>query len=102
MITGDGLTWRCWNERDTNEIVRLTAQLGGETWGSGAITVAGITHQAKFQFAGFERRWEFGLDDGRYQYAFVIRPSGRGGYYIPSVNEEGVINLRARYRCQSP
>lgn len=49
---------------------------------SGNIDVANITHEAQYQVAGFERRWDFVLDDDwSYDYAFVIQPDGDALYY---------------------
>ena len=49
---------------------------------SGNIDVANITHEAVYRVAGFERRWDFVLDDDMsYVYAFVIEPNGRASYY---------------------
>jgi hypothetical protein len=49
---------------------------------TGAIKVAGVTHQAQYRVQGFDRRWDFGLqDDGSFDYAFVLRPDGAAVYF---------------------
>ena len=49
---------------------------------SGTIKVAGVTHQAKYHVEGFDRRWNFGLqDDLTFDFAFVMEPSGLARYY---------------------
>jgi len=51
----------------------------GET---GEVSVSGQTQQARYAVAGFDRRWDFGLDpEGAANYAFVIEPSGDGKYF---------------------
>ena len=47
----------------------------------GTIAVAGVTHEAKFHVTGFDRRWDFGLENSSYRYAFVVRPNGQAAYY---------------------
>lgn len=49
---------------------------------TGTIKVAGVTHQAVYRVQGFDRRWDFGLeDDNSYSYAFVLRPDGAAVYF---------------------
>jgi hypothetical protein len=70
-------------------VVTTTINEDGET---GTINVAGVTHQATYQVQGFDRRWDFGLqDDGSYNYAFVLKPDGTAIYYDFSNAEAGEI-----------
>ncbi len=49
---------------------------------SGKIFVAGVVHESSFKVNGFNRRWNFGLDeDNTYDYAFIIEPNGAATYY---------------------
>ncbi|MEZ4282295.1 MAG: hypothetical protein R3F21_22045 [Myxococcota bacterium] len=60
-------------------VVIATIDDGGEL---GTIKVAGITHKARYHVEGFDRRWDFGLqDDGTFNYAFVLKPNGVAIYY---------------------
>jgi hypothetical protein len=67
--------------------VLVTARINdGRT--TGAISVAGVTHQTDFLVAGFDRRWDFGKRrDGYYTYSFIISPDGTGKYYDFSGSE---------------
>ena len=70
--------WACYDrfEGGGDVLVRLTRQ--GD---SGQVTVAGMTQFAMFQVAGFDRRWDFGIDeDDTFDYAFIISPNGDGRY----------------------
>ena len=73
-----------------------------ESRSSGLIKVAGITYDAHFQVKGFNRRWDFGLvEDGSYDYAFVIKPNGDGSYYdFSSTNTGKTINPSQLLTCQ--
>ena len=105
VISGDGLNWRCSGRKDT---VQLTAQLVSDNQGVGQVSVGGLTHEAEFRIAGFDRRWDFGGDVGKlwgaqHNYAFVIRPDGVGGYYDFSIVEPGEATGPKRvYDCVSP
>lgn len=60
-------------------LVTATVETGRE---KGNISVAGVTHAARFQVAGFDRRWDFGLlSDLSYRYAFIIKPNGDAAYF---------------------
>ena len=82
--------WRCFSTSDffrENVLVRLTREMKrGVDLGSGEVSVAGVTHDARFEVAGIDRRWDFG---GDMQYAFVIQPDGSGAYYDFSTVEDG-------------
>src|SRR3569832_1699268 len=73
--------WRCkdvYGKWDTI-LVTTTVEEGRQ---AGTVSVAGVTHNAQFEVAGFDRRWDFGLLlDGTYKYAFIIRPNGDATYY---------------------
>ncbi len=60
-------------------LVTATVEEGRKT---GTIYVAGVTHKARFEVEGFDRRWDFGpLRDSSFRYAFIIKPNGDGAYY---------------------
>ena len=102
VITGDGLNWRCFRDRD---LVRLTAELLSDKQGVGEVTVGNISHQAKFSIAGFDRRWDFGPSDDftSYEFAFIIAPSGAGGYFDFTRAEDDEPRKPKRvYECVSP
>ena len=66
---------------------------------SGQVTVAGTTRFARFQVAGFDRRWDFGPDeDDTFEYAFVISPDGAGKYYDFTL--ESRVNASQHYKCR--
>lgn len=74
-------TWECqagtvWGERQI--VVKATSYDNG----SGAIEVAGTTHDTVFTVSGFNRvwSWERDADVGRYRYAFTVKPSGVAEY----------------------
>ena len=62
----------------------------------GDVSVAGVTHRARFQVQGFNRRWDFGDD---FQYAFVIYPNGDGAYYDFTSNTTNVKPSQ-RFKCR--
>ena len=71
--------WQCFSRLDYSKnkaLVELTRD--GVV---GSVSVAGTTQLASFKVAGFDRRWDFGLDDSTFQYAFIIEPDGSGQYY---------------------
>ena len=73
--------WECRDKFGSSEAVLAEAKVneGRET---GAISVAGVTHKTRYQVAGFDRRWDFGIQkDGTYTYAFIISPDGTGTYF---------------------
>lgn len=68
-------------------VVTATINEDGET---GTIKVAGVTHQAKYHVEGFDRRWDFELqEDGTFDYALVLKVSGVATYYDFSSAEAG-------------
>ncbi len=72
--------WTCKDKYTYGQVlVTATVDEGRET---GTIEVAGVTQSTKFQVAGFDRRWDFGLlPTGGFQYTFVIKPNGDASYY---------------------
>ena len=72
----------------TNIVVTAKVLDGRKT---GVIDVAGVTHEASFQVAGFNRRWNFGgaTKDGLFSYAFLIWPSGDAGYFDFTLKTQG-------------
>lgn len=69
---------RFWKD-NAKIVVVATIDEGGEF---GTIKVAGVTHQARYRVEGFDRRWDFGLqDDNTFSYAFVLKPDGLAVYY---------------------
>ena len=75
--------WECVDREytpDWSKILVRARVLKGRTLG--IIDVAGITHGARYQVAGFDRRWDFKPDDEEsFDYAFIIEPNGDGSYY---------------------
>jgi hypothetical protein len=85
--------WECKEGYDSwdNILVIATVEDGRQY---GEILVAGVTHKSQFQIQGFDRRWDFGLaENGRFKYAFVIAPNGRGSYYDFSLSKETKPNM---------
>ena len=81
-------TWTCTANKLGSEVLAIAyVEKGRET---GYIKVAGVIHDALFQITGFDRRWNFGLDDDKYYYAFVIRPDGSAAYYDFTSTESNV------------
>lgn len=84
-------TFRCqsgnyWLDSGTVVVVATINEDGH----SGTIKVAGVTHQAYYSVAGFDRRWNFGKDaDGAFNYSFAISPTGIARYYDFSSVEWG-------------
>lgn len=73
--------WECRDVYGSWESILVTATV--ETGRKkGNLSVAGITHAAMFEVAGFDRRWDFGLlPDRSYQYTFIIKPNGDAAYF---------------------
>jgi len=73
--------WECMDVIGSWESILVTATVeAGRKKGN--ISVAGVTHAAAFEVAGFDRRWDFGLLPNRsYRYAFIIRPNGDAAYF---------------------
>lgn len=95
--------WGCFLPGDPKKkvLVQLTAVIRSAVdWGFGEVSVAGITHDARFKVAGLNRRWDFGRD---MQYAFVIYPGGLGAYYDFSTVEDGArTDPSQQFRCEPP
>ncbi len=99
-------TWRCFERTDflnTTVLVKLTrVTIDNEKFGYGEVSVAGITYPAIFEVAGFNRRWNFGLDE-MWDYSFVIEPNGDGAYYDFSNVEDGDTTTPSQlFTCLSP
>jgi len=67
--------WEC--SKDSAVIVKAKVFKGKR---SGSIEVSGVTHETSFKVQGFNRRWDFGGDEG-YGYVLLISPTGDGRYY---------------------
>ena len=96
--------WRCFAPSDFNkntvlvELTRVTVADG--TQGSGQVSVAGVTHPALFRINGINRRWDFGKE---MNYAFIVKPDGRGSYYDFSWIEDGETTGPSQlFNCVSP
>lgn len=81
-----------------NILVRATVDSGRT---KGTIAVAGVTHEAKFQVEGFDRRWDFGLSaEGRYRYAFTIEPNGDAKYFDFGSGNEMTAKASNLMKCR--
>ena len=102
-------TWKCYALTDFNHrnvLVTATVKFaetkpqvraaGGE---AARIEVAGTTYLAIFTRQGFERRWDFGGDDG-FSYALVVKPEGRAQYYDFTAEER--VKPSGIYDCVQP
>ena len=79
--------WQCYAITDyakATVLVELTRYGEGQRFGE--VSVAGVTHRAYFQVAGFNRRWDFGEE---LNYSFIIHPDGAGGYFDFSAVKDG-------------
>ncbi|WP_435106393.1 hypothetical protein [Arhodomonas sp. AD133] len=73
--------WECKDKYGRWDDILVEAHVDQDRRG-GSISVAGVTHPAQFEVAGFDRRWDFGLDsDSTFKYAFIIKPNGDASYY---------------------
>ncbi|MCK4841532.1 MAG: hypothetical protein KAT04_06580 [Methylococcales bacterium] len=82
-------TWECAADKYSSNVLATAYVYKGRV--AGHIKVAGVTHDAQFRTRGFDRRWNFGLnDDDKYYYAFVINPSGTAFYYDFTSAEKNV------------
>ena len=99
-----GEKWRCyglWDFNNEKVLVTLTRlQKNGVDTGNGDISTAdGINYRAKFQIAGFERRWNFGNGE-RMKYAFIILQDGDGAYYdFSQLKPEEKTGPKILYSC---
>jgi len=73
--------WECKDVYASWDTILVTATVeDGRQIGN--ISVAGVTHAAHFQVAGFDRRWDFDLLPNRsYRYSFIIKPNGDATYF---------------------
>lgn len=94
--------WGCFSLLDFYEkkvVVWLTREIrSGVDLGFGEVWVAGVTHDARFEIAGINRRWDFG---GDMQYAFIIHPDGSGAYYdFSTVEDGGRFGPSQKFKCE--
>src|SRR5215831_21209550 len=68
-------TWEC-RQGGHDILVVATVDDGRRT---GTIAAAGVTHEAQFTVAGFNRRWDFPKEDPRY--SFLVEPGGQATYF---------------------
>lgn len=72
-------TWHCTEVYGTEILVIATIAKNRKT---GEIKVAGVKHSSKFEVTGFNRRWNFSLNDAStYDYSFIIKPNGDALYF---------------------
>ena len=77
-----GEAWECVDRIDSRQESILVTATGEAGRKEGNISVAGVTHAAVFEVAGFNRRWDFGpLPNSSFRYAFVIEPNGDATYF---------------------
>ena len=96
-------TFKCqsgnyWSEKGTI-VVTATINQDGQT---GTIKVAGVTHQAAYRVAGLNRRWDWGVNDDSYIYAFVIKPD-HSAYYLDFslADESGYVKASQFFKCRA-
>lgn len=87
------------NSYEWNTIVEAEVNSGRE---SGSIKVAGIVHEAQFEIRGFDRRWDFALqNDGTFDYTFVLQPDGSGAYYnFSRAKPDELVNPSQALKCK--
>jgi hypothetical protein len=89
--------WECKDIFADSETVLVTATVeAGRKKGS--ISVAGVMHSARFEVAGFDRRWDFGERSRSYRYAFVIEPDGDAAYF--DFGDEKKANAKKVMKCR--
>ena len=91
-------TWKCSERYDSSKktLVKATVKKGRT---EGTINVAGVSHNALFEVAGFNRRWDFGLTEkSTYNYAFIIKPNGDASYYDFSMKKNTKPSMRMECR----
>ncbi len=90
-------TWECKDRFDGSwESILVTATVEADRK-KGNISVAGVTHAAVFEVAGFDRRWDFGLlPNRRYRYAFIIEPNGDAAYFDFGLGEQARNLMKCR------
>ena len=89
--------WECTDIFADSETVLVTATVE-EGRKKGNISVAGVTHSARFEVAGFDRRWDFGELSRSYRYAFVIEPDGDAAYF--DFGGEKKANAKKVMKCR--
>lgn len=92
-----GEEWRCTELYGSEVLVIAVAHADKQT---GQIHVAGVEHQTAFSVEGFDRRWNFGLYKGEYNFSFIIQPSGRAYYLDFSGSESKTAKANQHYSCK--
>ena len=88
-VTTASETWECYDivarDRATPLVVLdgvLRVDSAIPNVGPGTVRLVGLVeHDARFGIAGLNRRWDFSVDEGAYDFAIVIEPNGDGSYY---------------------
>lgn len=89
-------TWTCTESSYTTEV--LVTAVSYMPSGYGDIDVAGINHKGFYRVDGFDRRWNFGLnEDGSFDYSFFIDPKGFGRYSNFSSVEAGETVMPSQF-----
>jgi len=91
--------WECKDRFDYDgwKSILVTATVNSDRE-HGTIAVSGATHDATFQVAGFNRRWNFGRKGDAYLYAFVIEPNGDAAYYDFSMESRTKASILMKCR----
>ena len=95
--------WKCkdWRKSASWSKTLVTASIDAGRK-KGKITVSGITHTANYRVSGFNRRWDFGLQEDGFQYSFIIKPNGNAAYYDFSGKNEAkpsnIFKCRKKYK----
>ena len=84
--------WSCFDYLDSNKQPIVTAWIYSDGLG-GKIQANGISKIAEYSQQGLEHRWDFDLDDGRYNAAFVIEANGTGKYFYFGSNKSAKPSL---------
>lgn len=98
-----GEKWECTDPSGSNVLVIAEAINPSPSGAAskGKIIVAETTQRAVYYVQGFNRRWDFGpIHNGKYDYAFVITPSGSGMYFdfTNAINGQHVLPSMS-YEC---
>lgn len=91
-------TWQCFataDHRKTTVLFTLVRRRRGGVETFSEVSVAGVNHLANFSVSGLNRRWDFD-----YNYAFIIKPDGRGLYYDFSTSDDGRAKPSDFFTCQ--
>ena len=108
-VTTASETWECYDiaayDRATPLVVLDgSLRMDSETpnLGPGTVRLLGLVeHDAQFRIDGLDRRWNFGLDEGSYEFAIVIEPNGNGSYYDFSAVSSGErTGPKQLYSCE--